>query len=342
MTASDVLDEALEALSDVAPDFENGNTNHAPMVAETLVQIGRDDAVMAWVDDYRRALGKRPAAGQTLSGDWREALGKIECWPEWVTLFRCELSEAPWPAVVDTWSGRLAPGLAGAATHGIIRTAHAVRSLEADATALRLNELADGLAYWAATYHALRWGPDQGASHSLDEALRLVPELNPDRRGNIDQTLDQLDDIEEFGAVGGLLKFANDPLQDLSQLTERFAGIYLQNAAEPAAIFALVHVVTGPSSLRLLAPHISAANSRLLLRYAWQAAAAIYAVYVRDYGMPAMMTEPSTNDLLLEAAVDSGAAHAIKFAEACLREYKIRPQPIFLAAASDAVKRLDG
>jgi Questin oxidase-like len=342
MAVGDVLDEALEALSDVAPDFENGNTNHAPMVAETLVQIGREDAVIPWVDDYRRDLGKRPTAGRVLVGDWREALGDIKRWPEWVALFRRELAEAAWPAVADTWSGRLAPGLAGAATHGLIRTAHAVRSVETAATPLRLNELADGLAYWAATYHEFRVVPEQRAVYSLDDALSRVPQLNLARLGNIDQTLDQLDGSNEFELVGGSLQIGDDPLQDLSQLTECFAGLYLANAADAGAVFALVHAVTGPSALRLIAPHISAANARVLLRYAWQTAAAIYAIYIREYATPATPDRPSSNEVLLEAAVDSGAAHAIKFTEACLREYAMKPQPVFLAAASDAVKRLDG
>ena len=42
------------------------------------------------------------------------------------------------------------PGLAAAATHGIIRTSHAARSLAADQTNERVAELARGMAYWAA------------------------------------------------------------------------------------------------------------------------------------------------------------------------------------------------
>ena len=32
-----------------------------------------------------------------------------------------------WAGIADTWSSRLAPGLCAAATHGVIRTAHAAR-----------------------------------------------------------------------------------------------------------------------------------------------------------------------------------------------------------------------
>jgi hypothetical protein len=39
------------------------------------------------------------------------------------------VSEARWQDVLDLWVGRLVPGMSGAATHGAIRTAHAVRAL---------------------------------------------------------------------------------------------------------------------------------------------------------------------------------------------------------------------
>src|SRR5262252_10848165 len=70
-----------------------------------------------------------------------------------------ELAEAPWQAVLQAWVPRLAPGLWAAATHGPIRTGHAVRSLAARTTPQRLHELAEGLGYWAARYQVLPGRP---------------------------------------------------------------------------------------------------------------------------------------------------------------------------------------
>ena len=50
---------------------------------------------------------------------------------------------------------RLAPGLSAAATHGILRTAHAARALSRRDTPERRGELARGLAYWAVAYEEL-------------------------------------------------------------------------------------------------------------------------------------------------------------------------------------------
>jgi hypothetical protein len=338
-----VLDDALDAISHSSPNLDNGNTNHAPMVAETLVAIGREDAVQGWVEAYRRDAGTqdRPSERPPLT-DWRESLGNPRLWPEWVGLFQAELAEEGWQEVLDAWAARLAPGLSGAATHGLIRTAHAARALSEAETRPRLNELADGLAYWAATYHDFGSVPGTLIHYPLDEALDHVPDLNPPLGGNIDQALVALDGSDEFVPVINLLRTGKDPLADLSALTERFAGVYLSNAHDPARVFAVVHAVTGPSALRLLAPHVTKSTQSLLLLYAWQTAAAIYGVWGKDHDPPDVPASPPDSRSLTEASVANGAAHAIKFVEACLREYEVNPSPVYLAAAQDAAGRLTG
>jgi hypothetical protein len=340
---ADVLDEALQVISRTAPDFDNGNTNHAPMVAETLVAVGRPERVTAWVDAYRKELDDRPSDAPAVEGDWRESLGKPNLWSSWVTSFRAELAEAPWPDVLDVWASRLAPGLSGAATHGLIRTAHAVRALGEAETGPRLGEFADALAYWAATYHAFAPAPPPEPRHfSLTEALARVPDLDPPAEGNIDQALGSLDGDARFGPAINLLGTGPDPLTDLSALTQRFAEVYLVNAYEPRRVFALVHAVTGPSALRLLSPHVTKSTRELLLLYAWQTVAAIYGVWGKEHGPPELEDDLTAGDELLDAAVANSAAHSIKFAEACLREYEFNPQPGYLAAAADAARRLTG
>jgi len=339
---TDVLDEALQAIALTAPDFDDGNTNHAPMVAETLDIIGHGDRILAWIDAYRRDLGERPVERPPLTGEWRSALGQPRLWSEWAAFFRAEIAERGWRDVLEAWTARLAPGLSGAATHGFIRTAHAVRGLGRAETQPRLNELADALAYWAATYHAFGSTTTDLLHFSLEDSLARVPDLNPDTSGNIDEALRQLDDSREFAPVVNLLHTGTDPLADLSALTERFAGVYLGNAQDPTRTFAVVHAVTGPSALRLLAPHVSKSAQELLLLYAWQTAAAIYGVWGKNRGAAEVSVVSTSIEELTEASVANSAAHAIKFVEACLREYEHNPAPVYLAAASDAAGRLTG
>ena len=60
-----------------------------------------------------------------------------------------ELAESSWQEVVGAWGPRLAPGIAAAGLHGVIRVGHAVCSLRAKENALRIDELARALSYWA-------------------------------------------------------------------------------------------------------------------------------------------------------------------------------------------------
>jgi hypothetical protein len=149
------LDEALEALAGCDIALKNGNSNHAPMVAEALCAMGRPQAVMPWIARYKERLLPRPAAGDPIRAEtWRSALGQRERFADWAEFFGEELRQAPWPEVLDRWMGRLGPGFCAAATHGVIRVGHVVRSLSVRETPLRTGELGDALASWAATYQA--------------------------------------------------------------------------------------------------------------------------------------------------------------------------------------------
>ncbi|MGH3771525.1 MAG: hypothetical protein ACRDRW_09040 [Pseudonocardiaceae bacterium] len=69
-------------------------------------------------------------------------------------MFERELAGEPWADVLARWWPRLLPGMSGALTHGMIRTAHAVRAiaLASDDDRLQRDKLAHGLGYWAARY----------------------------------------------------------------------------------------------------------------------------------------------------------------------------------------------
>src|SRR5260370_19538869 len=54
------LDEAIEALAGCDIGLKNGNSNHAPMVAEVLCAMGRPQAVMPWIARYKERLLPRP------------------------------------------------------------------------------------------------------------------------------------------------------------------------------------------------------------------------------------------------------------------------------------------
>ena len=122
-------------------------------------------------------------------------------------------------------------------------------------------------------------------------------------------------------------------------MTETFAGIYLSSSKD---LVAHVHTVTAPSALRMLVPYLDEADARQAARYAWQACAGVYSWYatVPPQDTTGFAEPPDDRDQLIDRAVTAGGAHSIKFTEACLREYNLNPNPIFLAAARDATERL--
>src|SRR5215472_17026310 len=158
------LDDALETLAAYGIELKNGNSNHAPMVAEALCALGRPDAVMPWLARYReRMLPCRSADARIFRHDWRGSLGDRARFADWSAFFADELREWPWREALDHWMEQLAPGFCAAATHGVIRVGHAARALADNETPPRLRELADALASWAATYQELPANGEAGS-----------------------------------------------------------------------------------------------------------------------------------------------------------------------------------
>jgi hypothetical protein len=338
------LEDALELLAPTGPEYDGRLANHGPMAAEALVALERPDSVVPWVERYRRRLREHPSASRAIEEkDWRAALGDGGRIGDWIAFFQAKIAEDSWRTVLGRWTERLAPGIIAAAFHGVIRTAHAVRSLDRAETPPRRRELAEGLGYWAATYNALPESPDRGApgrfpSQAIAE-VQALPAENRISGGNITDRLAPLDRFPPFERVAGLVDATADPSGFLSDLTETFAGVFLASAP-PGSVITYIHCVTGPSAVRLLVPHLAPEARQTVLRYAWQGAAALYASNGgRTAAEPSGGGDPARDDLV-DRAIATGDEHAIKFTEACLREHAIRPRPVFLRAARHAVSRL--
>jgi hypothetical protein len=344
MIMAATIDEALDILHRTGPDLVGGNSNHAPMVTETLFTLGRPEAVLPWIEGYKRRFQDRLQGRDPISPEaWQASLGDRSRGADWIAFFDRALAEAPWQTVLQTWVPHLVPGLMAAATHGLIRTGHAVRSLTAGATPQRLHELAEGLGYWAARYQRLPGQPSgRHSAYSPSQAMQHVGRIHGpdfDASGAIVQQVKGLDAQPAFAQAIDLVDTTGDLSGFLSDLTETCVRLYLAN---PRGVIAFVHTVTAPSALRLVAPFLSPAEARLAARYAWQACAGIYAWYsTTPPPAPADLTPPREDAAaLIDRALAAGGAHTIKFTEACLREYALHPNPVYLVAARDAAERV--
>jgi Questin oxidase-like len=333
------LDDALEVLAPFGIELNNGNSNHAPMVAEALCALGRPEAVMPWIARYSGRMLPRPATGGRIHAEnWRGALGERARFADWSAFFAEELRKRPWREVLDHWMGHLAPGFCAAATHGVIRVGHAARGLADRETPPRLSELADAFASWAATYQQL---PTKGhpANGRLPprEAIARVPVVPPDRRGkagNITAALRVLDDMPEFAPAIGLIDTNGDLAPLVAELTEVFARVYLANARNIQTTIAFIHGVTSPAAFGNIAPEISERTARAALRFAWQSGCGLYACFGGDTAMAeAIEHRESNEDEAVDRAIAHGDEHVIKFTEACLHRHMLSPSPVYIAAA---------
>src|SRR5271163_3524131 len=340
------LDETLDLMAPMGPDLANGFSNHAPMAIEAMCAMRRADAVMPWFEGYRASLAPRRARVARLTDEsWRAALGDSRRTEDWFEFFRNEIEERPWAELLDTWAARLAPGLMAAATHGVIRTGHAVRALALEDNTSRRRELADGLAYWAAEYMPLPAARHKSARAMPSQAIARVqiipPETRPGKLGALTDALAQLDSFPPFKDTLDAVDPAGDASTFLSDLAGTFARVFLTNAHDTYTTIAFVHAVTGPSALRPILPYLRDTTVREARAYGWQTAAAMYATFGTNADLSRFgETKFGDKDELIDRAITCGDEHAIKFTEVCLREHALKPDPAFLAAADHAIQML--
>jgi hypothetical protein len=338
---AEALDEALERLASRGPAYQGGLANHAPMVAEVLVTLGRPDAVAPWVDTYAPRLEAWPrSAGRIAKGAWIDALGKSEHAADWRAFFEEELAGASYREVLARWLPRLGAGISGSAAHGIIRVSHVVRALAARETAPRRRELAAALAYWASTFLRLPDAPGESSNLGVQQAIDQLEMVLPEHRGqgSIVDRLAPLREMPSFAKAADLVDLRPEPAVVLSDVTRAFARVYCANAEQRDGRIARIHTVTGASALRPLLPHLPGALQRSLLRSIWQLDAAVYVTHAAR-GLKTPPIEPfATSDDLVAAAIDSRDEHAIKLTEVALRENAKAEDPAFHLAAAHWVR----
>lgn len=315
---SSELDTALKALAEFGPNLANGMTNHAPMVAEALEMLGRPDAIAPCIARNWQTFRPWPPASQPID-DWHTALGDWGRVSDWRLFFEGELDDGDWRKVLASWVPRLAAGASAHALHGLIRTAHAVRSAGRAKTAARLRELAAALASWAACYAELPIAPEAGAWRPMspEAALAHLSFLPAERRqngGSIVAAVAQLSIDDDFARA-----FHWPLIEDAEKAARAFGALFARvltgNVDSKLHAIVFTHAVTGSAAALHLAPLLSTPDACALVRHVWHASCALHAVYGSN--PPAVM--PSTSeplDQLVNSAVASGDDHAIKLAEA--------------------------
>jgi hypothetical protein len=342
-----LFETALQELLETAPMNPNPKgihppLNHGPMAIEALEALGYESEIPTWMNDYRSQLGPKPPRIEPIGSDWEAELGKFDRFADWDDYFRSEIQRFPWAQLLRLWLPRLLPGMLADGSHGLIRVAHATRSLERNETELRKLELAQALAMWAADYLPLVNLESFSGTNDLITAFKSLPifEQNVDRTGIPPFVVKGLLDGEKkFERAVMSLEIKDDISPAISSLSELGANIYLANAD----YFPLIqlHSITGPASLRLILPYLNSDNQKRAYFYVWQVVAAAFSAYgVTKENRSVPYGEQSSRHWV-ERAIATLDEHAIKLLEACIREEKQNPTSIYAMAIADWVRRVE-
>jgi hypothetical protein len=337
----DVLLDALQRLHDTGPEFDGFLANHGPMAAEALIRIGGSDAVAAWVDDYLPRLGPAPGVVRGISDtDWREHLGDARLVGDWISYLRLQARDLSWSDLLLRWWPRLLPGMAASATHGVIRTAHAVRSLRSAGErtdALLVDELVHGLALWAARYQTLPGNPRLEGGFDAVTATTRLPRLDPAVPSEGPGIVGRLRSLHRLPRLGeGLDAWGASSVPDLA-LDELIGAASRVLAARSDTPIAFCHAVTAPAAVRLVLPVLPPDVQRASVAASWQVVGGIVAAFAS----PRMSAEaaaagtdaaPSVEQLA-GRAIEHGDEHVIKLTEAVAREFRRSADPTLLIAA---------
>ena len=353
------FDEALERFHLAGLEYSNGLSNHGPMGIEALEGLRHQALIPAFLDLYVPRLPPAEPGTAIDPAAEESALGRAEWGADWVATYDAKLARGDWRAVLSNALPTLLPGMFAAAGHGMLRTVHAVRSLEREDSPLRRRELARGLAHWSARFQRLPGlpGSQPGPLDSLSAFFESLPQIGTETtRGTLFfQAARALEDERAFRrAVEGVARpAAGEEVAFLRSLCLAGCQLYL---ARPDARIAYVHAVTIPSGLETLQPYIEDPDQRTLAALcALQCVAAIHAIQepgdtpgAEPGEVPGEVPDEEVrsvsrdwNEIRYRAAC-SIQEHAIKMAEACFRQDQASPDPAYALAAADAAVRLEG
>jgi hypothetical protein len=291
----------------------------------------------------KTALAEMPLAPKSGSAigaaDWRRWLGEESAYADYLGFFQKEVARLDGRAALHTYLPELAPGLAAAACHPMIRTAFGVIA-EDD------NEIAVGLADWASHYFVL--APTEAGNGEIDPWLltgedpvlllgRLRQqsdlEYQPDPDIPVDREIATAAAHPRFAGIANALTI--DHLT-LGRLREAALLLYI-SAPDSRTLLGLcsLHAARVLSDFTQDQRSFSAAVWRLLLALSLS----LNRPELLDAETAAVMTtgELPDWDAILPALVASEDHHAIRLGYTCLAETRAGGSPLYrLLAAQKA------
>ncbi|NNH58143.1 questin oxidase family protein [Rhizobium laguerreae] len=310
--------------------------NHVPMVLIALDRLGASpERLEQWYEQYRESHALPPVPppiAPIIRAQWAEALGDRTREADYRAFFIAETRRLGIDAVIRTYLPAMVNGLAGSATHPLMRLAYGVLKKDDQ-------EVGTALGYWAACYLPLP--PATGAAPDTDDPGSVLADV-----GNIEGIRDYEPETDllwhNIRAVAALPGFRPviDRLAFNADTPRRMAATSLALFAGTMDFTAL-HSVTGMHWLRLVSPHLE--NAEPFYRAFWQVIASL----VPKIGFPALPTAEALEEMrrrrapawaeIKRAAVSSDDEHDVSLVFSALQEEEVWKDPLYRVVAARRV-----
>lgn len=323
------LHQLLDANQSLPPEYADQLTNHLPMALHALHSLGATpERMQEFQGVYCKrfyGMGRTPVADAV--ADWRPLRAQEGAYPALLATFQAKLARDGADQVLRDALPDLMPGVAAAAFHALIRTAHAVE-------AGHHGELASALAYWAWRWQPI--APPAGVAQMLNFepwAERLVAGAQAWRTDGplISIRMEEATQSTIYQSLGTGPQFDGDLTALVARLAQWAAQRYV---ATPN--FTVLHMMTGLRALRTLLPWMGGCQNAwpVLLR---AVTTAYLAAKVTPLPSPPSVSELSWLDVTAKA-IASNDDHVIKLVHACVEEAKAYGEGVYLQAARLAVR----
>ncbi len=333
-TSTAQLHSMLDSNLRLPPEYRDQLTNHLPMALQALYRLGASPQRMQ--DFYAayalRFQGMKMPATVAASGvqwhDWRTLRGQADAYPALLACFNDLVARQGIDASLRLVLPDLLPGVAAAAFHGLIRTAHAAETGHA-------GELAAGLAYWAWRWQAVP--APAGSSPLLDFdtwAARLVREAVGWRSEGplISIRMDDASQSTVYLALASTLAPAATIEARIAELAALAVARYV---ASPN--FTVLHMITALRAMRTLLPWLGQPDRSVQAILVHNFVAAYLAGRVAPLDRPPT-ARPATWAEVMAAATESDDDHVIKLVDACRAEAAVYGETNYLHAAALATE----
>jgi hypothetical protein len=323
------LHKLLNANLQLPPEYQDQLTSHLPMALHSLHSLGASPQRMQrfYAVYARRFQGQsQPFAAPESPlavADWRQLRGQSDAYPTLLAYFNGLVARNGTDTALRLALPDLMPGVAAAAFHGVIRTAHAVEAAHA-------GELAAALAYWAWRWQPLANPPISCPLIEFNSWAKLLIEKAAGWHSDaplIALRMHEASQSDIYLALAGALPPTESVEKRIADLAALAVDRYV---VKPN--FTVLHMITGLRALRRLLPWMQDSETlqAMLVR-------CFVAAYLAARIRPSdRATIPKTKSwpAVIEAALASDDDHLIKLVHACRDEAARYGEGQYLLAAT--------